>query len=85
MTRKEEREHTAMEYTKKWYKDLGTSLEDYPTDAKITIDEFIKGAEWADETMIEKACNWLDRYFENKVFKTQKESIINDFKECMEE
>ena len=34
---------------------------------------------------IENACEWLDRYFENKVFKTQRETIINDFKEYMEE
>lgn len=50
MTRKEEREEAAREYTKKWYKDLGIEPEDYPTDAKITIDEFTKGAEWADST-----------------------------------
>ena len=28
---------------------------------------------------------WLDRYFENKVFKTQREAIIKDFKEYMED
>lgn len=48
MTREEQRCKAAKEYAEKWYKELGTSVEEYPTDAQITIDEFIKGAEWAD-------------------------------------
>lgn len=48
MTREEQRCKAAKEYAEQWYKELGTSVEEFPTDAQITIDEFIKGAEWAD-------------------------------------
>ena len=56
MTREEQRNVAAGEYTKQWYKEgLGISSEDYPTDAIITIADFIKGAEWADSHP-----NWHD-------------------------
>lgn len=48
MTREEQRNKAAKEHTEQWYKELGTSVEEYPTDAQITIKEFTKGAEWAD-------------------------------------
>ena len=49
MTREEQRNIAAEEYTKKWYKEgLDIEAEDYPTDAMITITDFTKGAEWAD-------------------------------------
>lgn len=49
MTREEQRNIAAEEYTKQWYKEgLDISSEDYPTDARITIADFTKGAEWAD-------------------------------------
>ena len=56
MTREEQRNIAAEEYTKKWYEEgLGISLKDYPTDARITITDFTKGAEWADNHP-----NWHD-------------------------
>ena len=41
---------------------------------------FLKGAKWADITMIEKACKWLLKggYFVNNT------ETINDFKQAME-
>lgn len=48
MTREEQRNKAAKEYAAQWYQELGTSVEECPIDAQITIDEFIKGAEWAD-------------------------------------
>ena len=48
MTREEQRHKAAKEYAERWYKELGTSVDEFPTDAQITIDEFTKGAEWAD-------------------------------------
>lgn len=49
MTRKEQIDTAAEEYTKKWYKEgLDIEAEDYPTDARITIADFTEGAEWAD-------------------------------------
>lgn len=55
MTREEQRNKAAKEYAAQWYQELGTSVEESPIDAQITIDEFIKGAEWADSHP-----NWHD-------------------------
>lgn len=55
MTREEQRNKAAKEYAEQWYKELGTSVEEFPTDAQITIEEFTKGAEWADNHP-----NWHD-------------------------
>ena len=41
---------------------------------------FILGAEWADETMIEKACEWLRNYNTG----VRGEEFINEFREAME-
>lgn len=89
MTRKEEIRNASVAYNEKCGKFLVIggdgilSEEEYLEFNKNP--SFIAGAEWGDRTMSDKACEWLDRYFENKVFKTQRESIINDFKKYMEE
>lgn len=49
---------------------------------------FITGAQWADETMIEKACEWLQE--KNKMCMFEIEMIlgnnfIEDFKKAMKE
>ena len=49
---------------------------------------FIEGAKWADATMIEKACKWLnnvntDDYMIDNVF--QMCDFIRDFRKSMEE
>ena len=48
MTREEQRYKAAEKYTEQWYKELDASVDEFPTDAKITIYEFTRGAEWAD-------------------------------------
>ncbi len=52
---------------------------------------FIEGAEWADKTMIEKACEWLTKHLHDydriegyEVFRDVK-SFVNDFRKAMEE
>jgi hypothetical protein len=40
---------------------------------------FILGAEWADETMIDKACEWLRNYNTG----VRGEEFINEFREAM--
>lgn len=95
MTRKEEIENAAREYTKKWYKDLGVAPEDYPTDAKITIHEFIKGAEWADRTMLNKVYDFIIanvykygkvKFVDNRAtFDFRMNTFLNDLKQAMEE
>jgi len=48
---------------------------------------FERGVEWADKTMIEKACDWLDnnllKYWGQRT--TDPTDFINDFKKAMEE
>ena len=52
---------------------------------------FVKGAEWADRTMIEKACKWLINIdFDDSHFRDCDESFNNDlfvdaFRKAMEE
>ena len=69
MTREEQIIKAADEYY------LGQNFND------IKIFHFVNGAKWADETMIDKACNWLLKggYFVNNT------ETINDFKRAMEE
>lgn len=73
MTREEELYETADNFSEdhKYEEDL-----DYVS-LKMA---FIEGAEWADKTMIEKACKWLLRggYFVNNA------ETIDDFKRAME-
>lgn len=51
---------------------------------------FIAGAEWADKTMLDKVCKWLDVIdFDMTYWNSEegfcKEDFINDFKKAMEE
>jgi len=77
MTRKEEREQASFEYHSKPY--LGAIK-----------DDFVNGAEWADETMIEKVCDWLedniyDYLYINRDFNEAdyKKDLIEDLKKSM--
>lgn len=47
---------------------------------------FITGAKWADETMIEKACEWLDNNAEDFAIDggLSIECLIHSFKKAME-
>ena len=51
---------------------------------------YVDGAEWADRTMIEKACEWLDCYIDNYLFIDAEnkagikwDDFINDFRKAM--
>lgn len=54
---------------------------------------FIDGANWADKTMIDKVCEWLEdmdfefeyHYSEDGFVFFDKEKFINDFRKAMEE
>jgi hypothetical protein len=51
---------------------------------------FIAGAEWADKTMIDKACKWLSDNKDNYIIDIEGETliddqIITDFRKAMEE
>lgn len=56
------------------------------------FNSFIQGAEWADKTMINKACDWLKIYSEDyHTYDAWKgdyidiDTLITDFKKKMEE
>ncbi len=51
------------------------------TDYKSTAayEGFIQGAEWADKTMLDKACEWLRNYNTG----VRGEEFINEFREAM--
>lgn len=52
------------------------------------IQGFKDGAKWADKTMLEKACKWLEENYYNVyqgTWQEIKEQFINDFKKAMEE
>ncbi len=52
--------------------------------------EFIAGAEWADLTMINKACEWLAKNVNTYLYSTWNDSLrcsgkmLDDFKKAME-
>jgi hypothetical protein len=52
---------------------------------------FIEGARWADNTMIEKACEWLEKHVEdfmpptNSLHDYNTGELIHFFKKAMEE
>jgi hypothetical protein len=51
---------------------------------------FIAGAEWADKTMIDKACKWLSDNKDNYIIDIEGETLIDDqmitdFRKAMEE
>lgn len=80
-TREEEIRQMAKSYTQVIY----DSLDDF---SDIT-DAYVDGAKWADETMIKKACSWLDRALDNFYIGTQqanftdKVKFIESFKKAM--
>lgn len=59
-------------------------------DADCQEESFIEGAEWADRTMIEKACEWLHSalYLDHEHSIEHRyatlEELLNDFRKAME-
>ena len=85
MTRREEIEQQAEEYRQP-YRDGG-----YRLSSKDVRDAFEEGAEWADKTMIEKACEWLKENiwvyinYEGCSGEELENDVIEDFRKAMEE
>ena len=79
MTRKEERKTAARLYS--------------PNNAHNTADTFEYGAEWADKTLIRKACEWLKDNASNYIIEHlyssivdfKEDKMIEDFKQAMED
>lgn len=70
---------TRQEEIKRASKIFYASSDDYTVYKK----GFESGAEWADKTMIEKACNYLLNYIKDFDFYT--ESDVETFRKAMEE
>lgn len=58
-------------------------------DIKLVEKAFIEGAQWADKTIIEKACKWIKENFENYVgvdvsnYDIHDEEFADDFRKAM--
>ena len=50
-----------------------------------SIPIFIQGAEWADKTMINKACEWLKENIEGGVHPQSAYGFVEKFRKAMEE
>ena len=49
MDREVQIQSAAQDFVKLFFQELGTNVNEYPTDAKITMAEFTNGAKWADK------------------------------------
>lgn len=75
MARKEFIDKAAREFAKKSIQDKG-----------IAYLEFIEASEWADRTMIDKACEWLRGYLSYEgINEAWSEILITNFRKAMEE
>lgn len=54
---------------------------------QVSSENFVKGAEWADKTMIEKACEWLKENLQDYINDdwTSEPDFIKEFKQAMTE
>jgi hypothetical protein len=82
MTRREEIEKAAFNYI--------NSDAVSPENMQLAFGDFINGAQWADKTMIEKACEWLkfntnwdDEW--DDMGKNMNYGMIEEFRKAMEE
>jgi hypothetical protein len=79
MTRREEIEKAANDYINS---DAVSTM-----NMQLAFGDFINGAEWADKTMIEKACEWIIENMPHYVSKdyTYEVDMADDFRKAMEE
>ena len=78
MTREEERSQAAR---------IRADQYSHPGEWNDCYRYFSQGAEWADRTLIEKACRWLNTNFPEieNIGSYYKKSFIEQFKKAMEE
>lgn len=83
MTRKDRIIEEALSYSdcsEDWFNDKGYCGESTPYD---DAHSFVRGAEWADETMIDKVCDWLECNIDHYVCydgKVECQALINDLR-----
>lgn len=80
MTRKEEILHRAIEFVDKSYLNVGIK-----TTHEASVSACQEIAEWADRTMLDKACKWIAKNYINYAHtRLGAECLTNDFKRAME-
>ena len=92
MTREEERRQASIEYTiNNVPKCIGGDNSSEIIDEMNRNHAFEEGAKWADKTIIEKACKWLEEHQDDyeaydtwKEYYTDFESLIIDFRKAIE-
>lgn len=83
MTRKDRIIEEALSYSdcsRDWFDEKGYCGESTPYD---DAHSFVNGAEWADETMINKVCDWLERNIDHYVTcdgEIELQELIDDFR-----
>ena len=83
MTRREEIEKAATDYI--------NSDAVSPMNMQLAFGDFINGAEWADKTMIEKACEWVENHifdfpwYDNEHGDFSSKDVANALRKAMEE
>lgn len=80
MIREEETREAAKEFV------FGDKPETSDFFDEVMIDTFYHGAKWADKTMLDKACEWLNDNIDlEHDYPNSKEELVNDFRKAMEE
>lgn len=86
MTRKEETERASVDYqmSTKPMAIGGSAFSDLIYRANINP-SFVAGAQWADKTMIERACKWLNNFNAYRLcLEGQKDYFIESFRKAMQ-
>ena len=89
MTREEQITFEADKYTdtRNNYVEWGNGWEDFD-DKEYVEKAFQAGAKWADKTIIEKACKWLEDWDRRTMFELSMimgSNFIEDFRKAMED
>ena len=85
MKRKEDTTHPCYKLVRKTKKHIAEEAKRfsflYPSESKEMF--FIYGAEWADKTMLDRACEWLSIYYPN-IDRMGIDEFVTDFRQAME-
>lgn len=73
MTRQEEKQKAAEDYIKSDAVGIGNEI--------LAFGDFLNGADWADKTMIDKACEWLNIH---DSYSTPTNVLVENFRKAME-
>lgn len=86
MTREEEAREASIDYQLSTNPRAisGDAFADFAREMNVN-QSFIEGAKWADKTMIDKTCEWLEDNLQGGVHPSSIYGFIKNFKRAMEE